>query len=140
VLVLCVALLLGAMQPSGAGEHARVYRHRVQRLVNEARSRYGLHRVRLKPRLSLDAWRHSRRMARARSLFHSGDLASLVRRYHARYWGENLGVGPRLRDIVRMWMRSAPHRRNVLNPHYRRSGVGVVRSGGRYWVTMMFYG
>jgi uncharacterized protein YkwD len=79
-------------------------------------------------------------MARARSLFHSGNLALLVRPYDAHYWGENLGVGPRLRDIARMWMRSAPHRANVLNSHYRRSGVGVVRSGGRYWVTMMFYG
>jgi uncharacterized protein YkwD len=138
--VLCLALLLGATQPIAAGERGRVYRHRVQRLVNEARSRYGLHRVRLKPRLSEDAWRHSRRMARVRSLFHSGNLALLVRPYHARYWGENLGVGPRLRDIVRMWMRSAPHRANILNRHYRRSGVGVVRTGGRYWVTMMFYG
>jgi uncharacterized protein YkwD len=140
VLVVCLALLLGSPRPSGAGERARVYRHRVQRLVNETRARYGLHRLRLKPRLSADAWRHSRRMLRARTLFHSSDLASLVRRYGARYWGENLAVGPRLRTLVRMWMRSASHRANVLNRHYRRSGVGVVRAGGRYWVTMMYYG
>jgi uncharacterized protein YkwD len=140
VLVLCLALVLGALQPGVAGERARAHRHRVQKLVNKVRLRYDRPRLRLKKPLSKDAWRHSRRMARSGSLFHSRDLASLVRPYSAHYWGENLGVGPRLRDIVRMWMRSASHRANVLNRHYRRSGVGVVRTGGRFWVTMIYFG
>ena len=140
VFLLCLALVLGALHPSLAGERARAHRHRVQKLVNKVRVRYDLPRLRLKKPLSRDAWHHSRRMARAGTLFHSRNLRSLVRPYSASYWGENLGVGPRLRDIVRMWMRSAPHRANILNRHYRRSGVGVVRAGGRFWVTMIYYG
>jgi len=39
-----------------------------------------------------------------------------------------------------MWMKSSVHRANNLDRGFRRAGVGVVKSGGRLWVTFIFYG
>jgi uncharacterized protein YkwD len=37
-------------------------------------------------------------------------------------------------------MDSAPHRRNVLRRGYDHAAVGVVKAGGSFWVTTIFYG
>jgi uncharacterized protein YkwD len=65
--------------------------------------------------------------------------STLVSRIHrttylvgARAWalGENIayGTGPEAspRSIVSMWMHSAGHRANILNPHYRDIGIGAA--------------
>jgi len=45
--------------------------------------------------------------------------------------GEDIGGGGGLLGspiaVVRDWMRSPPHRRNILDPHFRDAGVGVSR-------------
>jgi uncharacterized protein YkwD len=38
-----------------------------------------------------------------------------------------------------MWMASPGHRANILNPSYRRIGIGVTQdSSGRYWAVVDF--
>lgn len=40
--------------------------------------------------------------------------------------------------VVNIWMSNSPHRANLLNPHYGQLGIGVVDSGGRRVVTLVF--
>jgi uncharacterized protein YkwD len=141
VLVLCCALAVTAdTQSADAGRRAHKYRSRMIELVNDSRARHGVRRLKLNTSLSQDAWRHSLRMARRRRLFHTYDLSSLVHQYRPSYWGENVGVARTLRKMEKLFMGSAPHRANILNGHYRHAGIGVVRTGGRLWVTIIFYG
>ena len=37
-------------------------------------------------------------------------------------------------------MGSGGHRANILNPRFRRIGIGVVKARGSVWVTTIFYG
>ncbi len=40
--------------------------------------------------------------------------------------------------VVNIWMSSNPHRANLLNPHFGQLGLGVVDSGNRRVVTLVF--
>ncbi len=40
--------------------------------------------------------------------------------------------------VVNIWMSSNPHRANLLNPHFGQFGLGVVDSGSRRVVTLVF--
>lgn len=43
------------------------------------------------------------------------------------------------RAVVESWMNSPPHRENILNPHWRREGIGVtVTDDGRVYATQNF--
>lgn len=104
-------------------------------LINRERSRRGLRPLRLHPRLTVASVRHSRNMVR-RDFFAHGNFvarvlnAGYVRRRAAWALGENLAWGSdRLatpRAIVRAWMRSPGHRRNILSRRFRDIGIGIV--------------
>ena len=79
-------------------------------------------------------------MADRNELFHTANLWAAVRAYSPSTWGENVGVARWLRRVRTLWMQSGGHRDNILNPRFRRIGIGVVRSGGMVWVTTIFYG
>jgi uncharacterized protein YkwD len=115
-------------------------RGRMLHAVNRTRINHDLHRLRLNLRLSHHAHRHSARMARRGGIFHTPDLAGMVRRYGATSWGENVCQAGTVHRVRRLWMRSADHRYNMLHRPYDRAGVGVVRAHGWLWVTVMFYG
>ena len=102
-------------------------------LLNRERARRGLGRLRLNSRLSLAAARHSRAMVRRRFFAHGSFLARIRRTGYlrsARSWsvGENIAWGSGSRGtpvgIVRAWMASPPHRRNILS-RFREVGIGV---------------
>lgn len=103
--------------------------------INEARVSHGLRPLREQSGLTTYARRHSRAMASQGQLFHTSDFSVVC------CWssiGENVGVGFGVKGVHRALMRSAPHRANILSPTMRVVGVGVVRSGGRIWVTQVF--
>ena len=52
--------------------------------------------------------------------------------------GENVGVGGDLQSLWNAFMNSPGHRANVLDPRWNFAGIGVIRSGHRYYVTMEF--
>lgn len=124
-------------------------------LLNRVRARHGLPQLRLSPKLSRAARRHSRDMVRHRYFQHnSRDGRSPFTRMRAtRYvprgasWtlGENIGwgSGPLAQPIalVRAWMHSPPHRANILSRRFRDVGIGIApgapvdtrgRSGATY--------
>jgi uncharacterized protein YkwD len=109
----------------------------VIRLVNQIRAQHGLGRVRASRALSHAADRHSRDMLRRNFFDHSSsDGTSFdrrVRRYaHASMVGETLAaLGRRsggAATVVRMWMRSPPHRAILLTGGFHR--IGVARRWG----------
>lgn len=109
-------------------------------MVNQTRSVQGLGRLSLSERLSRMARRHSRQMARAQTLFHTGCLSC---RFPSGSWqalGENVGAAGTVRRVHRMMLGSVSHRATILAPAFDRVGVGVVRKGGNFWVTEIFFG
>jgi hypothetical protein len=70
------------------------------------------------------------------SLSHRSDFSGA----YSGYWaaGENVGVHDGVSgDLHRMWMGSAEHRRNILQPGFDAAGVGVACAGdGRMWIVV----
>jgi uncharacterized protein YkwD len=151
--LLAVALLL-AIAPTAsarpckrAGAEPNKVSHRVVVratlcLLNKARARHHVRRLRLHRRLGRAARGHSADMARRGYFSHnSRSGASFLDRIRragylrrARRWsvGENIAWGTgRLatpRAIVRAWMNSPGHRANILNGRFREIGVGITYS------------
>jgi uncharacterized protein YkwD len=109
-------------------------------LVNQARRNHQRPPLRLGQTLSRKAHRHSARMAEAGTIFHHSCLSCLAPSSDWDAIGENVGVGSSVRSVHRALMNSRAHRRNILSRAFTRVGVGVVRSGGRVWVTEIFLG
>jgi uncharacterized protein YkwD len=111
-------------------------------LVNRARHRHGLRRVRSNGRLKRAAERHTAYMKRHHCFSHRcpGEPSFLSRLRRVNYvvgglrrWkvGENIAwaggrKGGTPKAIVRGWMRSPGHRANILDRHYRQVGVGFA--------------
>jgi uncharacterized protein YkwD len=138
-----LCLVVGA--PGGtalaAGSPSRPeLRTQVIRLVNQQRAAAGCgKRVAADSRLTKSAQGHATDMAERNYFSHvSKDGRTWVQRIrHAGYpepGGENIGVGfDTAAGVVRAWMRSPSHRRNVLTCSFRKIGVGYDGDGG-YWV------
>ncbi len=116
-------------------------RHRMLVATNTSRVNHDRHRVWINREMSDLARKHSLAMAQANSLFHTNDPA----RYYLRgikwnYWGENVGVtGGTVRDLEAAFMKSSPHRANILHSSFRHVAIGAVRVDGVLWVTVFFY-
>lgn len=119
------------------GGHGALQRA-VVRSVNSARARHGLPPVRLHSRLTRASSAHSADQLRTgRASHESADgtpFRQRLRRYtRARRSGETIiwltaGQPVAARRIVRMWLASRAHRRVLMDPRFRRIGVGA-RSG-----------
>jgi uncharacterized protein YkwD len=108
-------------------------------LLNQERAQQGLPALRLDRRLSRAAQRHSTAMVRRRYFAHGPFLRRIKRSGYlrgARSWsvGENIAWGtgdhgsPSL--IVRAWMNSPGHRRNILG-RFRHVGIGIKAGAPR---------
>jgi len=63
-----------------------------------------------------------------------------------RSWGENIAYIGGVSDINEVanqfmtnWMNSQGHRENILSPNFTSIGVGVYKTGNRYYATQEFY-
>jgi uncharacterized protein YkwD len=141
VLLMFVSLLWSGI----ATDHARAgakqqRRSEVLQLTNEDRAAKDREALKLDRKLSRYAVGHAREMAEAGSLFHSEDLAGVLDGVEWSMAGENVGVGSSLSDLQAAFMASKPHRKNVLNRGFDHVAIGVVKSDGNFWVTVIFYG
>jgi uncharacterized protein YkwD len=112
---------------------------RMLTLVNAARDHHGLATLTMNHRLSGVALRHSKRMARSGTISHTSNLGDLVRSEGGSVYGEDLAKGRGLRGILDAWLERTDTRRILLDPRFRRSGVGVVHVNGFYWVTFQAF-
>ncbi len=101
------------------------------REVNRVRVQHGRATLRINVKLQRAARAHSGEMLRSGSFEH-GDFAERLARFGIRgsLAGENLawGVGSAgaPHELVLAWLRSPPHRANLLLSSYRRVGVGAL--------------
>jgi uncharacterized protein YkwD len=98
--------------------------------INALRSRHGLRGLERSPMLVRAARTHGRSML-AGGYFAHGDLPRRLSNLST--VGENLAWStsvPAADGILRLWLASPPHRRNLLSPAWRRVGTGAVRGWG----------
>ncbi|HVE47553.1 MAG TPA: CAP domain-containing protein [Acidimicrobiales bacterium] len=105
-------------------------------LVNQERAARGLGRLVAADDLVAVARRHSARMAARNEVFHNSNLSSEVEGWEL--LGENVGLGPTVREVHEALMASKVHRDVILHPRFTELGVGVVLAGGEMWVTEVF--
>jgi uncharacterized protein YkwD len=143
--VIGFVLVLALLAPGIATDHARAAASesrtdQMLALTNEARVTHDKAALDLNAKLSRYATRHSRQMANAGTLFHTEDLADKLSGLDWSMGGENVGVGPSLTDLQDAFMGSRTHRRNILRNGYDHAAIGIVKSDGTLWVTVIFYG
>lgn len=117
------------------------FEQRVLELINVERQKAGLAPVAYNATLDNAAEKHAAHMASVRKMAHDGigdgDPGARARAEGWRKsWGENVATGQTSPEqVVREWMNSPTHRRNILDPNFRNMGVGLTMgSDGRsYW-------
>lgn len=143
--------LTGPVAEAAAADiRAKVLRHdaSARRLINAYRSRRGLGPVRVDPTLANTAAEHALDLARSGLTGHSGSDGSnpadraLRNGYVFDNIGENASAGRTdLDDVIRAWIDSPGHRRNLtLHPASDFGLAHVVAPGtryGHYWVLLM---
>ncbi|MBI5249127.1 MAG: CAP domain-containing protein [Desulfomonile tiedjei] len=113
----------------------------ILRLTNEERVRNGLQRVESSDALAYIAKKQSRHMCDSQVLAHENEafpdgwrkLIQRLKAINVRSGAENIALrtveanqDAWSREIVKGWMKSASHRRNILEPKHRYIGIGVV--------------
>ena len=101
--------------------------------ANRERAAAKLHLLHWDEALATAARQHAELMVREVLLSHQyPDEASLVERASragAKFFivAENIALGPDAESIHRGWMRSPPHRKNILNPALTAVGIAVIK-------------
>jgi uncharacterized protein YkwD len=118
--------------------------YQVARIVNRYRIRTGLHRLQLEVGLMRSAIWKAQHMAHFFYFGHADPAPPISRGVPQRLaacgfqggGSENIAYGFQTpQEVVRAWLRSPGHRRNIRAPYWRYLGVGVAesRNGGFYW-------
>lgn len=100
------------------------------RMINQIRADHILPPLRVDSKLRRAARAHSMDML-AHGYFGHGAFATRIRSFgvRGRVVGENLAWGTgrsgSASSVLRMWLRSPEHRRNLLRPTFRRIGLGM---------------
>jgi uncharacterized protein YkwD len=133
--ILCLVLA----SPASAQQCAPTFGQRVVELFNQLRAENHLGPLTVNPQLIQAAQRHSHDMAVGRFLEHDGTDGSTVmsRTEQAGYvWttvSENIAAGQATPDsVVVAWMRSPPHRANILEPGVKDVGIGYYLTDDEY--------
>ncbi|AIM16980.1 CAP domain-containing protein [Neobacillus sedimentimangrovi] len=121
------------------------YEQKVVDLTNQERAKQGLPALKVDEQLSKMAREKSRDMSVKNYFSHTsptyGSPFDMMKQYGISYRsaGENIAMGQRTpEEVVKAWMNSEGHRKNILNPNFTHIGVGHV-SQGNYW-TQEFIG
>lgn len=130
------AMALGVVPAPPASASVTTTEKALVTKINAVRTARGLRPLRVVPRITLAARRHSTTMARSGSLTHAGfsRRISSLQISRLRTAGENVAYVSGCRRstpliTLRMWMRSPGHRANILSPRYRWIGVGAAIRG-----------
>jgi uncharacterized protein YkwD len=127
---------LSAPQAAAATVTGSTAAARLVRKINKTRSAKGLRKLRVADDLTAAATDRARAMAAEGVPSHTPDLGGSVCCWS--WLGENVGEAQSVRQAHRMFLRSAPHRANVLSTKARQVGVAVVVRDGTLWVAEVF--
>ena len=115
---------------------------RLLELHNRNRAKDGERPLTINAKLSAAAQAYAEHLAKIGKLSHtagstvSGRIKEAGYKYHA--VGENIAVGQTSADaVVKGWMHSSGHRKNILSKHFKEVGFGFAKgkNGRIYWVT-----
>ena len=104
--------------------------------ANRERTAQGLPPLKWNNALAAAARQHALRLAQQNTLSHQfpgePDLAERVAQAGARFStiAENIAEGPDAESIHEQWMKSPPHRRNLLDPQLDSVGISVAERNG----------
>ncbi len=129
---------------SGARKVSSSFDQQVLHWTNVERKKRGLRPLRMTECVKRFAYRHTKRMAARDRLYHQ-QLRPVMRKCDARRAAENVAWGPSgmsARSVVKRWMKSSGHRRNILARQHGRIGIDAWRSTdtGRVYVAQVFRG
>jgi hypothetical protein len=105
-------------------------------MTNAARSEQGLAPLRWDEALAQAARAHAELLLQNRQLSHqfAGEPGLALRAAqagaHFQTVAENVAEGPDIDTLQRGWMKSPPHRANILDPQLNSVGFGVAQAGG----------
>jgi uncharacterized protein YkwD len=123
-----LALTLSLVPPVTAGPAESVLS-----AINAERAKAGCGPLRVNPKLMAAARSHARSMADQNFFGHAGRdgsrMSSRIKRqgYSYRSAAENIAAGQRSAgEVVRSWLQSSGHRRNILNCRMEETGIAVV--------------
>lgn len=110
-------------------------------LTNNVRAEKGLKPLIMNKDLTDVARTQAKDMARHHHLSHTvkgKHLGFRIKKsgYNYRVVGENIAMSKgTFKHVIGMWMKSPPHRKNILNPHYNELGVGIIKAkdGAQYF-------
>ena len=132
-------LTLAPTVPAQAATAASSYAQEAFATTNQQRVRHDRVRLRQSDCLQDFARMQAKRMASKQTIFHQ-DLQAILDQCHLNLVGENVAVGFTSGKAVvnQGWMKSPPHRANILERRYRRMAV-VARKGadGRWYVSQV---
>lgn len=127
--------------PGAAPVNPEEVRERLVEAHDQARARAGLGPLAPDVRLEAAARRHARDMATRHRMTHRGSDGSTpfqrmeAASYRYRRAAENIASGEfTLETLMRGWMTSPPHRRNILGPYTQiGASCATARDGTTYW-------
>ncbi|CAN5793205.1 hypothetical protein BH18ACT17_BH18ACT17_03020 [soil metagenome] len=136
-LAAALTVTVSLMLPSLAQAKTPDQSWQMYRATNAARVKHSVGRLDRAHRLTDEATKHARAMARRGGLFHSGASRYGVR---CRVWGENVGyTSGDVGDLQRAFMHSPTHRAHVLDRVFERVAVGAATDDrGRLYVALFF--
>jgi len=115
-------------------------------LLNATRAMHDKRRLKRGKLLEIYANHHARKMARTHSLYH-GDFQGYLEATRIPWftWGENVGATAAKQDdpilaLHKAYVASPPHRENMLNPRFKRVGLGFYRDGDVLWSVQAYRG
>ena len=125
----------------GGGSEDSSFEERVLQLINVERAKGGLSAVVYNPVLDQAAEKHAVQMGQTNTMAHEGigdgDPGERIRAEGFRNaWGENVAVGQTSPEqVVAEWMASPEHKRNIMDPNFKQSGIAQIQAadGRLYW-------
>ncbi|MCY8889571.1 CAP domain-containing protein [Bacillus spizizenii] len=130
---------------TSAPSSVSAYEKKVVELTNAERQKQGLKPLQIDETLSKSARAKSQDMKDKNYFDHQsptyGSPFDMMKSFGISYKtaGENIAKGQKTpEEVVKVWMNSEGHRKNILNPNFTHIGVGYVESGS-IW-TQQFIG
>lgn len=132
-----LAALVSASPAAGASCWSYSAKERAfAKKINGARDQRDTRRLRLDPELSKVAMKQTTTMIKKHLLHHTPNLGRRVTNWNM--LGENVGYGGTVSSLHSAFMRSAPHKKNILTRQFKYVGVGAKKAHGYLWVTVVF--
>jgi len=134
--IIMVAMLVLAAQMAGAQGKSEGPEQVLLQSANRERAAQGLAPLKWDTALAEAAKQHASQMARENTLSHQlpgePDMKDRATRAGARFsaLAENVAEGPSAENIHQQWMKSPPHRANLLDPQLDSVGISVAQNNG----------